>query len=79
MKTKRITALIIALLMMAAAFVGCSSDDGEKSESDAKLKIVATIFPEYDWVLNILGERAEDVSDEFLLCDGGDMHSFQPS
>ena len=42
-------------------------------------KIVTTTFPQYDWVKNVLGERANEV-EITLLCDNGtDMHSYQPT
>ena len=44
-----------------------------------KLQIVATIFPEYDWVKEILGEQADNVELTLLLGNGTDMHSFQPT
>ena len=44
-----------------------------------KLSIVATIFPVYDWVKEILGSNAEDVNLTLLLDDGVDLHSYQPT
>ncbi len=48
------------------------------AETNDKYTIVTTIFPEYDWVMNILGD-----SDRFevtlLMDNGSDLHSFQPS
>ena len=43
------------------------------------LHIVTTIFPEYDWVRNILGEEAEHVDLTLLLDNGVDLHSYQPT
>lgn len=54
-----------------------ASADGQNSQK--KLQVVATIFPEYDWVREILGEQAEDVDLTLLLANGVDMHSFQPT
>ncbi len=66
--------LMVAVLTVTAfAFTGCGAKD------DGKLKVVVTIFPEYDWVLNVLGDRAEDVSVKLLLDSGADLHSYQPS
>ena len=53
-------ALLAALAMMMTLLAGCGSTDsagGEPAapESDA-VRIVTTIFPEYDWVQNIVGE-----------------------
>lgn len=36
-------------------------------------------FPEYDWVREILGERADHVELTMFLDDGVDIHSFQPT
>ena len=47
--------------------------------NDGKLKIVATIFPEYDWVMNILGEKKDSANVTLLLDSGIDLHSYQPT
>ena len=56
---------------------------GSQQKSDAadsqKLQVVATIFPEYDWVKEILGDQADNVELTLLLGNGTDMHSFQPT
>ena len=44
-----------------------------------RLQIVATIFPEYDWVRTILGENPADAELTLLLDDGVDLHSYQPT
>ena len=44
-----------------------------------KIKIVTTIFPEYEWVMEILGEEASHIQVSMLMDNGVDMHSFQPS
>lgn len=70
---KRIFALIICALISVSVFSGCNSNVATKS---GKLNIVTTIFPIYDWVKNIAGDKA----DVTLLIDNGvDVHSFQPS
>ena len=43
------------------------------------LKIAATIFPQYDWVFQILGEKAEFKEISLLINNRIDLHSFQPS
>ncbi len=43
------------------------------------LKIVTTIFPEYDWVMNILGDNASGSEVTMLLDNGVDLHSYQPT
>ena len=42
-------------------------------------RIETTIFPEYDWVMNILGDKATNADVTMLLDNGVDLHSFQPT
>ncbi len=72
---KRFLALILAVIMAATIFGGCSS---APAKDDGKLNIVTTIFPEYDWVSNITS-GAEDVNITLLLENGADLHSYQPT
>ncbi len=44
-----------------------------------RLKIVTTIFPEYDWVCQLLGEKKADADVYMLLDNGVDLHSYQPT
>ena len=44
-----------------------------------KTRIVCTIFPEYDWVRQILGDQAGDVELTLLLDTGVDLHNYQPT
>ena len=44
-----------------------------------KLDVVVTIFPEYDWVREILGDKIVDADITLLSDNGVDMHSYQPS
>lgn len=70
---KRTFSVLLCLFITLCSLAGCSSDVKTKSN---KLNIVTTIFPVYDWVKNIAGDKA-DVT--LLLDNGVDMHSFQPS
>ncbi|MBR6079826.1 MAG: zinc ABC transporter substrate-binding protein [Treponema sp.] len=49
------------------------------SATFAKTKIVTTIFPEYDWVKQIVGDKAKDAEITLLIGNGVDLHSYQPS
>ena len=46
---------------------------------EKKLQIVTTIFPEYDWVREIMGEQADNAQITMLLDNGVDLHSYQPT
>jgi len=72
---KKICAVALTASMIATGLTGC----GKKSVKNDKLTIVATIFPEYDWVMNILGDKAKDADVTLLLDNGVDLHSYSPS
>ena len=44
-----------------------------------QLSIVATIFPQYDWVYQILGEKTDSKEVTLLINNRIDLHNFQPS
>lgn len=72
--------LVLLLLILLTATAGC----GAKTEplpdtSGGGLKIVCTIFPEYDWTRQILGERSDDTELTLLMKNGSDLHSYQPT
>ena len=74
---KKITALLLALLMLAGVLAGCGKQN-DTNKTD-KLSIVTTIFPEYDWVREILGDKADSAEITMLLDNGVDLHSYQPT
>ena len=59
--------------------LGMSSAFAKKASDENKVKVVTTIFPEYDWVKEIVGEKAAEVELTLLLNNGVDLHSYQPS
>ena len=69
-----------ATLFFMAAFMlaGCKTESGEKATSK-KISVVVTIYPQYDWLKNILGERFDAVNLKLLIKNGTDLHSYKPS
>lgn len=63
--------ILISVLLIAVLLLSCCAQAEE-------LHIVTTIFPEYDWVLQVLGEDSS-ASVTLLLDNGVDLHSFQPT
>ena len=55
------------------AILGCDSQEKQQK----RLSIVATTFPEYDWVKNIVGN--DSLFEITLLEKGVDLHSFEPT
>lgn len=71
--------MILAALMTAGSLAACGSESSVNAAGSDNIKIVTTIFPEYDWVMNILGENPAGAEVEMLLDSGVDLHSFQPT
>ena len=76
---KKYLSIFIAIIMTASCLCACSSPDLSAAGADDKIQIVTTIFPEYDWVLNVLGENPANAEVTMLLNNGVDLHSYQPT
>ena len=63
--------------MLVGALAGLRK--AERYHKTDKLSIVTTIFPEYDWVREILGDKADNAEVTMLLDNGVDLHSYQPT
>ena len=75
---KKIISIIVAVMVMAGSLSACSNKTDDNTDSK-KIQIVTTIFPEYDWVKNITGDKAEQIELTLLAGNGVDLHSYQPS
>ena len=77
---KRI-ALFLSLAFLLAALSGCGGSSAAEQTADGgqKLSVVTTIFPEYDWVREIMGDQADGAEITLLLNSGSDLHSYQPT
>jgi zinc transport system substrate-binding protein len=74
---KKILSATLCLLLITGVFSGCGNT--AQPVADNKLSIVTTIFPQYDWVRQILGDSAENTELTLLLDNGVDLHSYQPT
>ena len=75
---KKYISLILAALLVLVSLTGCSTGNANGAGND-KIQIVTTIFPEYDWVMNVLGSNPGNAEVTILLDNGVDLHSYQPS
>ncbi|MBO3445779.1 metal ABC transporter substrate-binding protein [Clostridium sp. CCUG 7971] len=80
---KKITVIVLStILMISSILTGCTNtknkedDKNKTSLKKDKLHIVTTLFPQYDFVKQIAGDKA-DV--KLLLSPGQDSHSFEPT
>jgi zinc transport system substrate-binding protein len=72
---------VILVVLLAASLFGCTqnqktSDLSENENSNEKIKIVTTLFPQYDFARQIAGDKAEVA---LLLPPGAESHSFEPT
>ncbi len=70
---KKILSLILALLLLLP-LAACGG--GEK---DGKIQVVCTSFAAYDWVRVLTAGRADRYEITYLLDNGIDIHSYEPS
>ena len=70
---------IISLISAAALLTSCGTAQSASYDRDAddSLKVVCTAFAYYDWTRNIAEGSGTEIT--YLLSDGVDMHSFQPT
>ena len=69
MKNQVITSILVVLILMSIS--ACASSNKSK---DKKNKIVATLFPQYDFVKEIV-----KIKERLLLCLRSGAHSFEPT
>ena len=69
------------IILIASIFAALTTSVFAKAKKtdNSKLKIVTTIFPEYDWSREILGDKAVSTQLTLLVGNGVDLHSYQPS
>ena len=68
--------LTAGALLLTGCGAGTNRTGGNNTE---KLRIVCTIFPEYDWTKQILGSHIDEVELHYVLDSAADLHSFQPT
>ncbi|MBE5946026.1 MAG: zinc ABC transporter substrate-binding protein [Lachnospiraceae bacterium] len=73
---KKIIALFLISVMMVVSCTGCGQ--GIIGNSSDKITIVCTMFSQYDWTKQVVGNN-ENIEIILLGDTGVDMHSFQPS
>lgn len=74
-KIRKCTAAAL-ILMPVLALVGCKADISTDNEDNGKVKVVTTIFPQYDFVRQIAGGNVEL---SMLLKPGEETHSYEPT
>lgn len=70
-KLIRIAAVCFVLSVFLSCFCGCT-----QTIDDGRIRVVATIFPQYDFARAVAGDKA-DIT--MLLQPGEDTHTFEPT
>ena len=69
---------VLGLIILTLISVTVNAKSKKSAKTPEKIKIVTTIFPQYDWTREILGDT--NSAELFLLIGNGtDLHSYQPS
>ena len=76
MNARKIAAVCAVMLALTGVLFAKSK---KAAKDNGKLKVVTTIFPEYDWTREILGKNAGKTELTLLIGSGVDLHSYQPS
>lgn len=76
---KKVASIAILLFASVLMLTACNTESGKKDSAPKKISVVATIYPQYDWLKNVIGERADAVDLKLLIKNGTDLHSYKPS
>ena len=82
-RMKRLISLLLLITAFMCVLSGCIRPQltisPENEYSGEKVRIVTTMFPQYDWVRELMGEKAY-LADITMIPDNGiDLHSFDPN
>ena len=76
---KKIIYMFGTFVLGTALLLGCGAQTTPIEEGADKVSVVCTTFPQYDWVLNLLGDAAEAFEVSLLVKNSSDIHNYQPS
>ncbi len=86
-RSRRVRSLAAVAVICATTLFGCGSNSDVATVADQEsvpaageksISVVTTIFPEYDWVKQVVGD-VSNVEITMLLDNGVDLHSYQPT
>lgn len=74
---KKFICIFLTLTLSLCLLAGCGNTQNENKTGNKS--IVVTVYPVYDWIMNILGDKASQWDVTLLLDSGVDLHSYQPT
>jgi len=76
MNSKKALGIAIVLFAVMFCFAGCNESTDKTRGEDEKPLVIATLFPQYDFVKQIAGDKVEVI---LLLPPGVEPHSYEPT
>lgn len=75
------TCIAFSMLIFSMTLGGCFNSKNEEvnNSNENVIHIVSTMFPQYDWVNEIIGTDSEKIKVTLLSDKGVDMHNYEPS
>lgn len=74
--SKKIISIFLAVTLSALFLCGCAKNENVNIKDNGKLNVVTTLFPYYDFVRQIAGDK---VNLTLIVPAGMDTHSFEPT
>lgn len=74
--TKSVTS---ATSSAVASSTASTKSEAKTDDANKKFSVVCTIFPEYDWIRQLVGDKKDNYEITYLLDKGVDLHSYQPT
>lgn len=74
---KKLISTVFSVALICSLLAGCNSNT--TPVSNEKYNIICTIYPQYDWVMQLLGDNADNYNVTLLTGNGTDMHNYQPT
>ena len=78
-ETKSSTKSVSSATSSAVSSTASTSSEAKTDDAKKKFSVVCTIFPEYDWIRQLVGDKKDNYEITYLLDKGVDLHSYQPT
>lgn len=71
---KKLISKLVLLCVVVVSLTGCTPQNTNRT--DSKIKVIATLFPQYDFAKNIAGDK---IDIKLLLPPGTESHTYEPT
>ena len=78
-ETKSSTKSVTSATSSVASSTASTKSEAKTDDANKKFTVVCTIFPEYDWIRQLVGDKKDNYEITYLLDKGVDLHSYQPT